>query len=717
MRGKHYRLLLITSAIILFLLAIVAESVYFSDFEYRFRTRMLNRILCEKERVMENCLDKMKPVLAHGEHHGSISETDLFTLAEQNKITILEYIDNKLVYWSDNEFDVPPFLVDTLLNKPLVFLQNGWFLSRSIQAGNEQILGLLRLRTDYGFENGIIKNRFETDFNISENVGFSTEKEASEFHIFDCKGEFLFSLIFPEVRGNTYFILIPCCLWALFFVILMLLSLELVNIIVSIGKSRLAVGLCLLIFSLIYVLVLLSGKPSVIFQTELFSPYKFSLNKFIPSLGRFLLISILGACFSYIFYKYFPLNKLNETKGIRKFLLLSLYLIAGALLICFFHIIFSKLISTSNVKFETFKVLELDLFSVTGFASATLLLFVPLFFLMKIIQTVKLFDRKIILVSILTSLVVPAAIFFNDPATLVPVMLFYIILTGSIWITGIKEYSLFNQTVLFSIIFGFYSLYFITTLSEEKRTENLKIQALSFSTENDPEAEQLLLDLWPVISCDTALNNMMRSKDFERDYDKIWDYLHETYFSGYFGNFNFRIVLCRHDDPLRIDNDKEISKNCFNFFEERIRIDGHKLTGTNFYFIYNQGGRSYYLGKLYYKTEKSSSNGLFIELWGDINVFQPGYSELLLDKKYHGYAGLKDYSFAKYINGELVLSTGDFPYDKTDAEYVGKISDYRLFSTDGYRHVLYKNGKATIIIRSAEHTPGDIIISFASLFA
>ena len=55
-----------------------------------------------------------------------------------------------------------------------------------------------------------------------------------------------------------------------------------------------------------------------------------------------------------------------------------------------------------------------------------------------------------------------------------------------------------------------------------------------------------------------------------------------------------------------------------------------------------------------------------------MDAFQAGYSELLLDKNYKGYVKLKDYSFAKYINGNLVLRTGEFPYDKTDAEYVVK---------------------------------------------
>ena len=111
-------------------------------------------------------------------------------------------------------------------------------------------------------------------------------------------------------------------------------------------------------------------------------------------------------------------------------------------------------------------------------------------------------------------------------------------------------------------------------------------------------------------------------------------------------------------------------------------MNGHKLTGTEFYFMDNQGGRSYYLGRLFYKAERNITNGLFIELYSDINVFQPGYSALLLDKKYHGYAGLKDYSFAKYINGEMVLRTGEFPFDKTDAEYIDKVSDYRIFRTE-----------------------------------
>jgi signal transduction histidine kinase len=277
---------------------------------------------------------------------------------------------------------------------------------------------------------------------------------------------------------------------------------------------------------------------------------------------------------------------------------------------------------------------------------------------------------------------------------------------------------LFTITVILSLISGVYFLYFITIFSEERTIENLKTQAVSLSTENDPEAEYLLLDLCPAIEKDTSLSRMMRVESFDKDnVEKISNYLEDTYFTGFWKNYHFSAYPCDNEEPLQIGAGSEQSQNCFSFFDERIKGNGHRLIGTNFYFVDNQGGRSYYLGRYYYNSGKSKINGLFIELYSDVNVLTPGYSELLLDNRYHKYAGLKDYSFAKYINGENVLRTEGFPYDKTDAEYVSKFSDYRIFRTGGFKHVLYKNGNTTVMISRPVLTIGDIVISFAYLFA
>src|SRR5665811_328900 len=137
MRGKHYRIFLAILTVVFIILAYTTESVYFSDFEYRFRTKMFNKTLAEKEIIMEDCLNAMKPILAMENHHGSITENNLFSIAEKNRISILEYLDNKLAYYSDNEFDVPVIYIDSLYNKPLVFLQNGCCLLYTSDAADD----------------------------------------------------------------------------------------------------------------------------------------------------------------------------------------------------------------------------------------------------------------------------------------------------------------------------------------------------------------------------------------------------------------------------------------------------------------------------------------------------------------------------------------------------------------------------------------------------
>ncbi|HZY24504.1 MAG TPA: MFS domain-containing histidine kinase [Bacteroidales bacterium] len=715
MKVHRYPIFLTCLTVIFILLAIAAESVYFSDFEYHFRTKMFNETLIEEETIMENCLDSIKPILANVNHAGKISE-DNFIKAEQNKISLLEYVDNKLVYWSDNEFDVPSDYIDSLFNKPLIFLQNGWFLTKSIQSRNEKIIALLRLRTDYSFENSFIKSGFEKDFRIPDNVGLSLDKKASEYHIFDKEGTFLFSLSFPEVKGSTYFILVPLCFWTGAFFLIILLVFRLVKLFDNRDKSLLGIGISFIVFSFIYSFIVITGKPPAIFHTEFFSPYRFTLNGIIPSLGHLLILSVLGAAFFSILYRYLPIKEIKEGPSGKNYLILSIMLMIGAVILFFYQWIFGQLISTSNINFETYKVLGMSKYTLAGFVAIFVLILIPVFYFLKIFKIARLLSTKIVVLSIISSVIVFVLLFYKSRGFHGPIIVVYLVMTIGLWQLSGRTVRLFNLTVIFSLICGIYFLYFITILSEKKITENLKVQAVSLSTEHDPEAEHLLLDLWPVIEKDSLLSEMMKADYFDKDiFDRISNYLQETYFTGFWKDYHFSLVLCQKDQPLIIETEKY--QNCFSFFNDRIMRNGRKLTGTNFYFIDNQGGRSDYLGVVYYTSLNFETNGLFIELYNDVNIFQPGYSELLVDKKYHGYTELKDYSFAKYINGELVLITGDFPFDKTDVEYIDKFADFRIFRTDGFKHVLFKNGNTTVIITRPDLTIGDIIISFAYIFA
>lgn len=717
MGNKRFNLLLAIITVALLLMAILAESVYFSDFEYRVRTKRFNKILSEKISITENCLESIKNIVSKGDDIGNASKSDLFGTIEKEDITLLEYVGNKLWYWSDNSFDIPDPYDDSLYVKPLVFIHNGWFITRKLQLGNERIIALIRIRNDYGFENDLVKNGFVSEFKVPEGTEISFTREASKFHITDNKGNWLFSLVYPSVKRTSWFIVGPIILWVLTFILVIWGVSVLVRQLAGKGREYLAIISALSIFSAVY-LVILMKKPAVFFETQLFTGYRFSLNQFIPSLGHLFILSILLAVLAWFCFNYLPIKLPSGKNPFKAWLVVTIMLGVEILLLLVYHHLFKNVILDSSISFEPFRVLDLSIYSLIGFVSLLLLILVPAFYLLKIFSGIRYLGAGVIFLSFCSSLVVFVVEGFPYYNDFWPLLLFYILLVISTWIAFRNKIGKFNLTVLFSLLFGLYSLYYILVLSETKNIENKKILAVSYSTEHDPEAEHLILDLWSRLSVDPVLNDML-SKEVtsQNEVDNINLYLHETYFTGYWGNFNLSVVTCRNDSPLRITSDETMVDNCFNFFEERIKKYGHQLTGTGFYFLDNQGGRSYYIGQLFYDLPNNMKNGLFIELYSDVDAFQPGYSELLLDKKYQGYVRLKNYSFAKYINGNLVLRTGDFPFDKTDAEYIDKEHDYRIFNREGYSHVLYKNGNITVMISEHRMSAVDGIISFAYIFA
>lgn len=682
--AKNRRLLILISLSVLFLaLALAGELLYFSDFEHAYRTRRFNRILREKEKIMDQCLQNLEPLLSLSQHHGSVTENEVFRTAEENDITILEYLDGRLHYWSDNDFDVPDEINDSTYAFPIMFIQNGWFVPRTIKASNQVIVALLRIRTEHGFENDIIRNGFERDFGIRENAGFDISGKESPYQILDSRGRILFSILFPESGSNTPLITLPLSLLAVFLLVFILLANEAAGMCARLSRPKAGILLCMLMFAILYGFLLLASKPEVLFRTGLFSPHIFTMTGILPSLGHLLLLSIFAADLAWLIYRYVPAGAGYFEKPLVSWFAFGFLLVASVILLYGSHMIFRSLIRDSNISFEAYKVLSLSAYSVVAYASVILLFLAPFFLILKAAG-------------------MPKSMRDGD------------LKSGGTYTGRSRSFGL---TALFSLILGLYALYMITIYSEERNVGNMKIQALSFSSENDPEAEHRLLDLWPAIKGDTLLKNMMEKEYFQEDYPVISSYLRETYFDGYWGNYNYSISLCRKDDPLELLQTGEMVDNCFSFFSDRIRKYGHQLAGTDFWFIDNQGGRSYYFGQFFFGTGKEITNGLFIELYSNVNVFQPGYSELLLDRKFRGYSGLRDYSFVKYLNGEVVFTSGEFPYDKSDVDYIDKNSDYRIFNGGGFKHILYRNGNATVILSKPRVNTGNILITFAYLFA
>jgi len=183
-----------------------------------------------------------------------------------------------------------------------------------------------------------------------------------------------------------------------------------------------------------------------------------------------MVMSILLSVLSFVTFRILQTERTNRKPG---YLTLTLLLIPGALFFALYHIIFSHLIFNSNINFGTFKVLDLNIFSLTGFISVILLFGIPFLYTLKIFQIIKQPDVKKVILSVTTAMALFPVLFFRDVQGLVTIALFYFLMTILIWLLLRINTAVFNKTVIFSAVLGLYSLVLITTLSEKKTEENV----------------------------------------------------------------------------------------------------------------------------------------------------------------------------------------------------------------------------------------------------
>ncbi len=711
---------LINRAAILFislLLAIVAGLIYSSDWEYRFYASRIERIIDRKHEILkENIVflgeDGIDAVSLRSKEQ-RVKMDDL----QKRGITLLAYYDSSLIFWTDNSFDVPSYPFVEEAEAKLIFIQNGYFLADRIESGDTVIIGLLRVFNSFDIENSLLKNGFPDYFRLPLDASIITPPIPSGYNISDSDGKALFTIQFPDIKENTLFIIIPVILWGLFFLFLLLVIDELALLFVLKNLPGIAILFKALLFGLLYFAIYSGVLPAVLKGTELFLTSVFSIGKVIPSLGHLFILSIFFADLASAGFRYFPRkDQLGENMS-ALFLRFTGALLPGTIMIILIHQLLLALLSHTNINFEGYKVDELSLLSIVGIGSLFFLFFAAGVYILKIINV----HNKLKLLPFLIAAGLNLLIFLDAGlfgiSTGWILAIFFILLVSLIRIYSSGRMSLFNLSALFSILVSVYVTVYITKISLENEKESLKVMAVNYATEHDPVAEYLLLDLDEAVKADTVLQKMMRLPTFGNiETAEVSAYLIEKYFGSYWTNYDISMVVCDENSSLRVNQTDIIVSDCFRFFEDRILKEGEEITGTNFHFIDNRSGRPCYMGIYYFDVPGGGSNGVFIELLSFVNAFREGYPELLTDQKYLRSTGTKDYSFAKYMDGALVLNTGDFRYWTSDRDFEGESGSYFNFERDGYYHLLYRTGDTTVILSRPLIPSLNRIVSFAWVF-
>ncbi|MHC1704373.1 MAG: ATP-binding protein [Tenuifilaceae bacterium] len=629
------------------------------------------------------------------------------TVAEK-EISLFMFFDEELIFWN-NSIDVNEILYDTTSYK-LVQIQNTWYVSQWIHDDNLRSLALVLLKHDYPYQNRFLKNIFNTQY--SDLDGHSIVPESTENTKKLCLSDGTSINLIRNSSSDESF----TSTFKLIFQWLVIISL-LVAVYISYRHSffrKRPFSSALFLagsFAFIRVSSLLIGFPNRGFFT-LFSPEIYAHSILSPSLGDFLVNSVLVFIVILLFYRSISTseNVINNKFKIVLSLIAScfvwgMYIIADS--------IFSSLIMHSTIILETYRVFDLSIYSLLGYISVSLWIASSLLITDLWVSIFRgLFNESKLAVIALVGFIIAFAAALS--LGVMPSVYGFLWSILAFMLLFWFRYRLLHLSstwflVLISLL-SFYAVFLVSDYSYKKDRDVRKVLAINLSNERDPVAEMLFSSLQKRLESDTTIHRFLG--DMQKHEFEMFSYLQKEYFNDYFKKYDFRATVCYPGSDLIMDN-TDHRVDCNGFFNDLINVYGISLSGTSFYFLNTQNGRISYIGYARFNNQSKPSK-LYIELDSKLSREVLGYPELLLDGKLSNDSKLSNYSTAKYHNEILIAQTGTYPYKIVNTFARDSINKFLFINQGGYSHLFYRNDVDDIVILSR---PRENILNTTASFA
>ncbi len=628
-------------------------------------------------------------------------------------ISIFYFENDILRYWSDHAVPITGRW-RSRYGRPFVPMRNADYVSVTRQTEGGLLLGLIRIRTHFPFQNRFLVNGYQPDFRMDQGVEIDFLEEEGTEPVYNEAGVYLFSLDFSRAEPVHRELKALSALSLFLFALVGFIGICLV-IRRSSGAARwirMAGATLLLVAGAVSIMHF--GFPGVLTESRLFQPELFAGRSF-PSLGHLLVFTILAVSLAVLYYFY------SSPERIRKRVLRHTaagFLFAGASVILLFieHLI-TILVLDSSISFEAHNVTTFTFYTLAGLLVVIMWFIVLGLVLDKAIMLIRDDMTILILVGILA---VSLTIFL---AALVPPHYGnWIAWGGMLLLLGAHIYLRFRQPsrppfsrfIFLILVISVFMVVRLQQNNEIRAERQREVELVKLSSEHDPVAEMLFGELSMAIRNDSTLS-LLLARPF-LDIDRIFEHLQRTHFTGYWSKYDLQVTVCRPDDRLYLQPPDDEWQHCYTFFSEMIAGNGIQVGNSDFYFLDNLSGRISYLAAIPF-FGSGSEHRVFIELDSKIISEELGYPELLLDKSYTAFTSSK-FSYAKYDNGELITRDGEFPYRRSSDFYTSGLETFEQITVNRYDHSIYNvNDQSTIIVGNPSITPVDNLISFSYIFA
>lgn len=629
-----------------------------------------------------------------------ISESEIGLQSLCNKwdekgIGFVIYNENKVADWTTNGI---PFEIEFDPRQPpkqgIVSLKNAWYLSRSLQSGNQLLVAYALLRTNYDFENRYISNQWGPSIHADAQFTFTLANPESTIELTD--GTSPIGLRFIPTNGgaelswNTF-------IWLAFLLLLMLTLWHTGNWMEQISSKFAGVAVFVFLVATVRMLMFWLELPGGLYQLELFGPTPHATSVFIPSLGDF----ILHLAFLLLIVLRFSKLSFHPKNGwIQKLIAIGI----PVLLLWIVHYLFQILVVNSSFSLDLNSPFSLDKYSFLGLLTSFLILLNYHAIVVTLFNSLDENQQNI--KGILPPLVVFGIILFlllglDKHAMLMAivgtVVLAFLILSQS-WIkdkSGIYRYT--PNVFLFCLLA---SVMFIGQEAINEKDLRIGI-ARKIDQQQDPIAEYLFEDLANELQSNRKLRLYLTSVpvNAEGSLKLIHDKLNYDHWNRYLG-----IVDVFNSEGGVMVSDREITGP--NYSELQNEFDKSQPTISNgLRYVGNWNSEGGYLARIEIEgTRNQKSLAVFIRLVPEKTDNILGFTDLFVAEEISTAKELEGYSYALYQHGELQEEHGEFVYSLSDQSYDEFEQENNFFDKEGYNHLVSRATEDTVVVVSRKST-------------
>lgn len=637
-------------------------------------------------------------------------------------VELLVYKNDSLCAWTG---EVLPFKNESisLLSRRVAKLLNTWYIIKRIPHAHWDIFTLVSIKTNYPYNNDFLSDTYETSLPFMVCQKVNTDKNADGVRIKDVEGNYLFTAQECDTPHTLY------ASWSAFFMFMaLILYIQLIVHLIkqqhSVLKNNLVFILSALVSAIFYFVHVNYFFPNILFATKLFSPLYFGASDLFPNMGSMLVFAILVFGQAFIFFKYVnPPHFIKQlpSSSIKKITVVTFSIITAFI---FWHVqnnIVTLLVSHSASAPILFKITDIETSDVVRLFIISLLWLAAVLVLEK---TVEIFLPQLSKKQLSWMVVVcmfSMALFSFDAMYLLSVLAFLIIFIMLIWVARRKQHHAYNTFIWFVFVFALYAVYnfYYHNVHNERLERELLIENLSFKLfqEEDPLTELLLKEVEDLISSDSIVLHELEKENC--NVTKLEKYIAKKYLLRYLNRYELQVIPCWPGSNLKLSGEDKVY-NCYDYFNRLLEENGTQVMGSkHFYFLENQPTQVTYFGVFtIHEGVPQKESRMYLELVSKPFFEGPGYPELLLSERESKLREpLVNYSYGKYVDGQLIRQSGEFSYP-IHLERISNVHyDFQNYVSEGFSHMTFHPSENVCLVLSLPVVgPSMILVAFSIFF-